>query len=88
MDGLWKLADFGLTVEGSSGTNCHTEFASGTQGYRAPELLRLGSNRKATYAKEVDIRSMDCILFELTTRNKAFESDWTVFFRTAPPKRI
>jgi len=76
---LWKLADFGLTVEGSTGTNRHTEYASGTQGYRAPELLSLGSNTRPTYTNKVDIWSMGCILYELATRNKAFESDWAVF---------
>jgi len=74
---MWKLADFGLTVEGSSGTNRHTEYASGTQGYRAPELLI--SNTEPTYTKKVDIWSMGCILFELATQIKAFESDWAVF---------
>ena len=76
---MWKLADFRLTVEGSTETNRHTEYASGTQGYCAPELLRLGSNSKLTYTNKVDLWLMDCILCELTTRNKAFESDWAVF---------
>jgi len=72
---LWKLADFRPTVKGLTGTNRHIEYASGAQGYRTPEFLRLGSNSKPTYTKKVDIWSMGCILFELTTWNKAFESD-------------
>ena len=85
---MWKLTDFGLTVEGSTRTNRHTEYASGTQGYRAPELLRLGANSTSTYTNKVDIWSMGCILFELTTRNKAFESDWAVFEYCASQKNI
>ena len=44
----------------------------GTTGYRAPELLPFGS---ATYNNKVDIWALGCILFEIVTRTKRFESD-------------
>jgi hypothetical protein len=36
---LWKVADSGLSIEGSSNTNRPSRYASGTQGYGAPELM-------------------------------------------------
>ena len=53
-----------------------TEAARGKQGYRAPELLR---GDKAQYNKKVDIWSLGCILFEISTGQKAFDTDFCVF---------
>jgi len=75
-DALWKLADFGLTVEGSSRTNRPTQYSRGTQGYRAPELL--GSDNEPTYTNKVDVWSMGCILYELATGIRAFQTDWAL----------
>ena len=73
---MWKLADFGLTVEGSSRTNRPTQYARGTQGYRAPELLE--SDNEPTYTNKVDVWSMGCILYELATGARAFQTDYAV----------
>lgn len=72
----WKLADFGLTVEGSSNTEHTTRYGTGSSGYRAPELMSDSGKR---YTNKVDIWAMGCILFELATGNRAFNDDWAVF---------
>jgi len=86
-DAVWKLADFGLTVEGSSKTNRPTHYARGTPGYRAPELLE---DDESTYTKKVDIWPMGCILYELATGTRAFKSDWAVlsFFSSGKEKEV
>src|SRR5271170_3594529 len=73
----WKLADFGLSCEGSSKTNRPTQYGRSTPGYRAPELLE--SDGDATYTNKVDIWALGCILYELATRKRAFKNDWEVF---------
>jgi len=35
----WKITDFGLTSEGTSGRTYTTCFSPGAKGYRAPELM-------------------------------------------------
>jgi serine/threonine protein kinase len=81
---VWKLADFGLSIEGSS-QNLPTKYSSGTPGYRAPELMDSNGN-PATYNNKVDIWAMGCILYELATGIRPFKSDWEVlnhrFLRT------
>jgi hypothetical protein len=72
---LWKLADFGLTSEGTSINFRMTEDARGTPGYRAPELL-LEDNYG--YTNKVDIWAMGCILHELVLGVKPFASDFAV----------
>jgi serine/threonine protein kinase len=74
-DRAWKLVDFGLTCEVTSKTLQSTEFANGTPGYRAPELL---NEEKYTYNDKVDIWAMGCILYELVVGKKLFPSDLTV----------
>jgi hypothetical protein len=76
-DSLWKLADFGLTAEGSSKTNCITQYARGTPGYRAPELLE-SDEEPGSHNNKVDIWAMGCILYELATRTRAFKTDFAV----------
>jgi serine/threonine protein kinase len=75
-DAVWKLADFGLTVEGSSKTNRPTQYARGTSGYRAPEFLK--SDDGSMYNNKADVWSMGCILYELATGTCAFPNDWAV----------
>ena len=73
---LWKLADFGLSTEGSS-QNLPTKYSNGTPGYRAPELMDSNGN-PAMYNNKVDIWAMGCILHELATGIRPFQSDWDV----------
>lgn len=72
---MWKIADFGLTSEGTSHHEHTTASSRGTVGYRAPELIR---EDRAVYNNKVDIWSLGCILYELVWRRKAFPSDWDV----------
>ena len=72
----WKLADFGLSTEGSSKTNRPTRYGRGSSGYRAPELM--ATDEEPLYNNKVDIWSMGCILYELATRTCAFKTDWAV----------
>lgn len=76
-DSLWKLVDFGLTAEGSSKTNRITKYARGTPGYRAPEFLE-SDEKPGSYNNKVDIWAVGCILYELTTRKRAFKTDFAV----------
>jgi serine/threonine protein kinase len=73
-DHAWKIADFGITTEGSSGRAYTTQYSRGTDGYRAPELLK---EAKPTYSNKVDIWAMGCIFYELVMRKKAFEFDFS-----------
>lgn len=69
---MWKLADFGLTSEGTSDGAVRTEYARGTPGYRAPELLvEDGSD----FTNKVDIWSLGCVLYELVVGRRVFISD-------------
>jgi serine/threonine protein kinase len=51
-----------------------TRFSRGTQGYRAPEVLR----EDARYNNKADIFALGCILFEITIGKKLFRTDWGV----------
>jgi serine/threonine protein kinase len=73
-DHAWKIADFGITTEGSSGRAYTTHYSRGTNGYRAPELLR---EARPTYSNKVDIWAMGCIFYELVMRKKVFEIDFS-----------
>ena len=79
---LWKIADFGLTSRATTTQARTTHGGRGKQSYRAPELLR---EPKLTFNKKVDIWSFGCILYELITGRKAFESDFKVFEFLASP---
>ena len=70
----WKIADFGLTTEGTSQRSYTTHYSRGTSSYRAPELVRSG-----TYNNKVDIWAIGCILYEVVTLQKAFATDTAVY---------
>ena len=69
----WKVADFGLARPVTSENPQVTTGAGGTEGYRAPELLR---ERKFTHT--VDIWSMGCILYEMASGKPLFSYDMEV----------
>ena len=83
--GVWKLADFGLTTEGSGTQVNTTVFARGTPSYRAPELF---SEPKARFNNRVDIWSLGCILYELAVGQKAFKDDFAVLFYRQDKNRL
>lgn len=68
---LWKLVDFGISVEANSTFSQATVYSRGTSGYRAPELLL----EEATFTTRVDMWNLGCILYELITLKQAFPSD-------------
>jgi serine/threonine protein kinase len=72
---LWKITDFGLTSEGTNFKIYSTPGASGTEGYRGPELVQEDS----CFSKQSDIFALGCILYELATGKKAFSNDTSVF---------
>lgn len=72
---VWKIADFGISAEGTSRKALTTVSARGTASYRAPELVK---GEKLTYTRQVDIWAMGCIFFELTFHRKAFSGDISV----------
>jgi serine/threonine protein kinase len=75
-DGAWKVADFGLTMAGTSQHAQTTACSRGTPGYRAPELVNPYS--KNTFTNKVDIWATGCILVELVSGVKAFGDDFKV----------
>ena len=74
-DRRWKIADFGLSAEGTSRRARTTRYARGTASYRAPELLRESGY---TFTNKVDIWSLGCIVYELVTQKLAFSGDYSV----------
>jgi serine/threonine protein kinase len=72
---VWKIADFGFSVEGSSRNARDTSKARGTSCYRAPELVK----EEASFTSKVDMWSLGCILYELATGNTAFRNDFHIF---------
>lgn len=56
----------------SSKTAKTTQFARGTTGYRAPELVY----EERTFTKKVDIWALGCILYELVVGKKVFPFDF------------
>jgi tetratricopeptide (TPR) repeat protein len=71
---VWKVADFGCTVEGTAVRPRPTVFSRGTNGYRAPELLRTIPH----FTNKTDIWALGCILYELVMAKRAFENDWEI----------
>lgn len=70
----WKIADFGLTTEGTSQKSYTTHYSRGTSSYRAPELVRTG-----TFNNKADIWAVGCIVYEVVTLQKAFSTDNAVY---------
>ena len=71
---IWKVADFGITQEGTSRTPLITASSRGTSSYRAPELL----TDSPAYTNKVDVFAFGCVVFEIFTGRKRFSSDWEV----------
>ena len=67
-DYLIKIGDFGISKI-LDGTNYAQTFA-GTYNYMAPEIINYNK-----YSKKVDIWSLGCIIYELFTLNKCFDSN-------------
>jgi serine/threonine protein kinase/Flp pilus assembly protein TadD len=76
-DKTWKIADFGICVEGDENPR-ETLYARGTMGYRAPELLRAQNSTYHTYSQKSDIWGLGCIFYELATGERPFKDDWNV----------
>lgn len=72
---LWKIADFGMTAEGSGNRALTTVFRRGTPSYRAPEIHSVSVPRFTT---KVDIWAIGCISHELVSGRKAFAGDFEV----------
>lgn len=72
---VWKIIDFGLTSRGTPKTTYSTDCASGTRGYRAPELVR----ETSIFTMQSDIFSLGCILHELVFGARLFDGDWGIF---------
>jgi serine/threonine protein kinase len=68
---MWKIADFGMTMEGSSVRPTITTYRRGTDGYRAPEIL----NQRPEFTQNVDLWAVGCILYEVVTRENLFRTD-------------
>jgi len=68
----WKIADFGISAEGTSNGAQVTMDSRGSSSYRAPELL--GEN--PTFNNKTDIWALGCILYELFSGVKAFNTDY------------
>jgi serine/threonine protein kinase len=70
----WKLADFGSASLATSKKLVTTTLGRGTEGYRAPEVLRT----RGHYNKRSDSFALGCITYEIVTGRKLFDSDWAV----------
>lgn len=81
----WKIADFGLTSEGTSNRLITTRYSRGRPCYRAPELL---SDAQGRYSNKSDIWSLGCIVYELLIGEKAFAGDYAVFKYASIPTSL
>ena len=78
-DGMWKIADFGLSRTGSSQAQT-TVNSWGTSGYRAPELLvQTTSSSKPTFTNKADIWALGCVLYWLVSGRLAFDHEWAAY---------
>jgi serine/threonine protein kinase len=80
----WKLADFGLTSEGTSRRQVDTQNSNGSPSYRAPELL----SEPSYFVNKTDIFAFGCIFHELITARKAFANDDAVLAYHRKAQRI
>jgi Protein kinase domain len=74
-DGVWKLADFGLSKRLSSQSAGFTSRGHGTNGYLAPEFL-LCLEDKIPFNRQLDIWSLGCILYELVVARQLFVDNY------------
>jgi serine/threonine protein kinase len=78
----WKIADFGLTMEGHSALERTTICGRGTPGYRAPELLLLNYQPSgieySQFSKKSDIWALGCVLYEPLFARSPFVSDFAL----------
>jgi len=74
-DRCWKLADFGTASEATSKRLNTTRDSRGTQGYRAPEIL---VPFDAKFNKKADIFALGCVVYEIITGTKLFQTDGAV----------
>ena len=77
-DSCWKLGDLGTVADGTSKHLNTTRYSRGTACYRAPEILQ----EPAKYNNKADIWALGCIVHELATKEKAFDSDIATFTRS------
>ena len=75
---IWKITDFGLTREGTSWKVYPTPQAGGTDGYRAPELVKKDP-RKREYCQQTDIFALGCIIYQLAFDRQPFLNDIAVY---------
>ena len=74
-DKVWKLADFGLSSNRSGFTAVADEWSLGTSGYRSPELV---TEEDSSFTNKSDIWALGCIVYEMVSGVRAFNSDWQV----------
>jgi serine/threonine protein kinase len=82
----WKIADFGLTSEGTSGRAYTTRLSRGTDCYRGPELI--GEVSDNVVSMKSDIWALGCIIYELILDKKAFRNDVQVFLFASDTSRL
>jgi serine/threonine protein kinase len=70
----WKLADFGISAEVIANQSRITSLARGTACYRPPEIINTH-----TYNKKTDIWALGCVIYELLTTERAFQSELDVY---------
>jgi eukaryotic-like serine/threonine-protein kinase len=82
--GIWKLADFGISRDRERATSSNTFRSAGTQEYAAPEQWRGESSTAKT-----DIYALGCIAFELFTGHPPFAGpDFRAQHLTAAPPPV
>jgi len=75
-DGLWKLADFGFSIQRESKSRFVTTSVREMSCYLAPEFL---ISDRPSYTNKVDISSLGCILYELAVGTQAFANNFLIF---------
>ncbi|XP_074570784.1 uncharacterized protein LOC141827436 [Curcuma longa] len=67
VNGVVKLADFGMAKHLNGATTCHS--MKGSAFWMAPEMLQATMNKKIVYDVAVDIWSLGCTIIEMFTGN-------------------
>jgi serine/threonine protein kinase len=71
--GWWTVTDFGLATGGSTASLQYTANRRVTESYAAPEVLD-----DFQFNKKSDIWALGCILYEVCTGRRAFNSGWHI----------